>query len=58
MKGYRTILFNIGAAVLTVIVGANWTEVLAAVPWAPPLIVMAGNIALRWVTDTAVGQSK
>lgn len=58
MKGYRTILFNIAAAVLTVVIGANWSEVLTSVPWAPPLIVMAGNIALRWVTDTAVGQAK
>ena len=57
MKGYRVLLFNIAAAILTVIVGYNWTEALTTLPWLPPLIVAAGNFALRFVTTTPVGEA-
>lgn len=57
MKGWKTLLFNIAAAVLTVVIGYNWTDALAAYPWAAPIIVAAGNFALRFVTTTPVGES-
>jgi hypothetical protein len=57
MKGYRTLLFNVLAAVITVLIGYNWTEVLAAWPWAPPLIIAAGNFVLRIVTTTPIGEA-
>jgi len=55
MKGYRTLLFNILAAALTVIIGYNWTDALTTYPWAAPLIVTAANVVLRFVTTTPVG---
>jgi hypothetical protein len=58
MKGFRTILFNVAAAALTVVVGANWVDVLAAHPWAPPLIIALANVGLRYVTTTPVGQPR
>jgi Na+-transporting NADH:ubiquinone oxidoreductase subunit NqrB len=57
MKGWKTLIFNIGAAVLTVLIGYNWTDVLSAYPWAPPLIIALCNFGLRFVTDTPVMSS-
>ena len=58
MQGYKTLLFNSIAAVLTVIIGFNWSEVLTAVPWLPPIIIAGANFALRFVTTTPVGTSQ
>ena len=55
MKGWRTLGFNIAAAVITVLIGYNWDSLLAAYPWAPPLIVAAGNFGLRLITTGPVG---
>lgn len=57
MKGWRTIAFNVGAAVLGVIVSANWSDVLPVqYAWVSLVIVNLANIGMRFVTDTAVGQ--
>ena len=57
MKGYRTLLFNVAAAVLTVLIGYNWADALpGGYAWAGAAIVAAGNFALRFVTSTAVGE--
>ena len=57
MKGWRTLAFNIAAAVLTVVVAFNWHDTLpAAYAWATPLIIAVANIGLRVITDTPVGQ--
>ena len=55
MQGWRTLLFNIAAAVLTVFVGYDWPSLLTAYPWAAPLIVTIANLGLRFVTTTPVG---
>lgn len=55
MKGYRTIIYNTIAGALTVLVGVNWPEVLTAVPWAAPVVIVVLNFALRYVTTTAIG---
>ena len=57
LTGWKTLIFNILAAVLTVVVGFNWDSALTAYPWAAPLIITLGNIALRFVTTTPVGTS-
>lgn len=56
MKGWRTLAFNLGAAVLTVVIGFNWSDALPAYPWLAPLIITVANIGLRFVTDTPVGK--
>lgn len=57
MKGWKTLLFNVAAAVLTVVIGFNWADALTSAPWVAPLIIAGANIALRFVTTTPVGQS-
>lgn len=60
MKGYRTILFNIGGiavlGALTQLASVDWTM------WVSPneamIIVFGINTALRFVTKTPVGQKE
>ena len=57
MKGYRTLLLNGVIGLLTVIVGYNWSGSLPVeLVWIGPLIVAAANFALRFITNTPVGQ--
>lgn len=57
MKGWKTLAFNIAAAILTVVVSFNWSDALPAYPWLAPLVITVANIGLRFVTDTPVGKS-
>ena len=54
MQGWRTLVFNVAAAVLTVVATFNWETALAAYPWVAPLIITLSNIGLRFVTTTPV----
>jgi hypothetical protein len=58
LKGYRTILFNLLAAVIPVI---ELTELRAVVPdnYLPiyVLVLAMGNLYLRSVTTTPIGKS-
>lgn len=58
LKGWRTILFNVGVAAGTValksLAGIDWVSVVGPV-WSP-LVLAGANIALRYVTTTPVGQ--
>lgn len=57
MKGWRTIVFNVLAAIVPVL---ELTELRAVIPadWLPwyMLGVVLANMALRYVTTTPVGQ--
>lgn len=60
MKGYRTLLVNLGLAVAPVLQATNATDLglngNAAAIYA--LIVTLVNVGLRVITNTPVGQSK
>ena len=60
MKGLRTLLMNaavvVATALLTWIVGVNWTEYVS--PSAAVIIVAVANMLLRVVTTTPVGKAK
>jgi len=59
MKGWKTLAFNIAAAVLTVLVSYHWQDVLpASYGWAASLIIALANVGLRYVTTTAVGKAQ
>lgn len=60
MKGYRTLLFNVLAAVVTALVHYNWSTVIppAYLLLASTAITTGGNFILRFLTDTAVGEAK
>ena len=60
MKGFRTIIVNAGigagTAALQYLVGFDWVSAVGEAP--AMLIVAILNIALRWVTNTPVGQKE
>ena len=59
MKGYKTLLFNAGLAVVVALLtwgtSVDWSTVVS--PTFALIIVAGANAALRLVTNTAVGQS-
>ena len=58
MKGWRTILLNIGVAVFAVLEAADWTAMLGNDKAAWIVAAVAGvNMALRVATNTPVGRS-
>jgi hypothetical protein len=60
MKGWRTLIFNGGLAVLIAllhfVVGTDWTQYVS--PQTGMFIVLGANAILRAMTDTSVGSSK
>ena len=60
MKGYRTLLWNGGTAVvlalLTWAAGVNWAEYVS--PTVAMIIVTGVNAILRMFTNTQVGNSR
>ncbi len=59
MKGYRTLLLNLGIAVLGVLATFNWSEGLPVKYAALGVVATAAaNFGLRFLTDTAVGEAK
>jgi hypothetical protein len=58
MKGLRTLLMNavvvVATALLTWIVGVNWTEYVS--PSVALIIVAVANMMLRLITTTPVGK--
>ena len=59
IKGWRTVSFNILATILPLISVTEWKEVLPD-SWLPyyVLIVTIGNVYLRMITNTKLGQYK
>ncbi len=58
MKGYRTLVLNLAAAVLGVLIAADWTGL--AGPTSAGIIVTGlgvANTVLRFLTDGPVGRS-
>ena len=59
MKGWRTILVNVGIVALTAIlqwaVGFNWIEAVGEI--AAMTIVALANAGLRYITTTPIGES-
>jgi hypothetical protein len=56
MKGYRTLVLNLAAAVLGVLIAADWTDL--AGPTSAGMIVTGlglANTVLRFLTDGPVG---
>ena len=59
MKGYRTVLFNIGAAVLPILQATDFTDILGAQGMTfYGLAITLANVALRFFTTTPVGQTR
>lgn len=57
MKGYRTVLFNIGAAILPILQAADFTDVLGTQGMTLyGLAITIANVALRFFTTTAIGK--
>lgn len=57
MKGWRTVFFNVAAAVLPVLEGLDLTAVLSPQGLAVyAVLVSVGNVALRTITTTAIGK--
>ena len=60
LKGLRTVLINAGMAALEAglvyMQGVGWIEMVG--PTYAMLIIAVVNIALRWVTDTAIGKAE
>ena len=57
LKGWRTLLFNIGLAVAGVAQAADWTSILGATPYTGYVVmaVAAVGTVLRTLTTTPVG---
>lgn len=58
LKGWRTLLFNLGVAAVGVAQAFDWTSVLGATPYAGWVVtgIAVANAALRTVTNTSVGE--
>ena len=60
MKGFKTLAFNAlviaAGALLPWIAGLDWTDYVS--PTVATIIVGLANIALRFVTTTAIGRSQ
>ena len=60
MKGFKTLAFNaliiVAGALLPWIAGLDWTEYVS--PTVAMVIVGVANMALRFVTTTAVGKTE
>ena len=59
MKGYRTLVLNLAAAVLGVLIAADWTG-LASPAGAGMIVTGLGlaNAVLRFFTDGPVGRAQ
>ena len=57
LKGWKTLLFNAGVAVLGVAQAFDWTSVLGATPYSGWVVTGIGVVGmiLRSVTTTPVG---
>ena len=57
LKGWKTLLFNIGLAVVGVAQAADWTSILGATPYTGWVVIGISAIGtvLRTVTTTPVG---
>jgi len=59
MKGYRTIIFNILAAILPILESAEFTNLLTQEQMELyALAILIGNGLLRFVTNTSIGKSE
>jgi hypothetical protein len=56
-KGWRTILFNFVTGGLAALEAVDAVSLGAVGPWLP-MLVMLGNIGLRFVTTTPVGKAE
>lgn len=58
MKGWRTLILNCGIAVFGVLEAADWTALLGSGRAGAIVTAVAiGNMVLRALTDTRIGQS-
>lgn len=60
LKGWKTLLFNMGLAVVGVAQAADWTNILGATPYTGWVVIAISAIGtvLRSVTTTPAGSSK
>lgn len=59
LKGWKTLLFNTGVAVIGVLMAFDWTSMFD-VDTAGKVVAAVGvvNLVLRYLTNTPVGKSK